>query len=189
MQHIRLSWLLAVLSTSWVACSSHHDSDGASPSTASAGRSARGGSGGQTANAGRSAAGGGGGTSAAAGSAATVAPAMPVRCRTPDCQLECAQSGGCRLDCGANCNFSTSNRAPIPSLDVNCGANCEGECGRGVQSCNVKCSGDCVIECESVTCNIQCNAGSARPCPDGEAYVCGAGACEEEDEEGDDAGV
>ena len=125
--------------------------------------------------------------SATGGTAAT--PAMPVRCQTPGCQLNCPEGAGCSVECGANCRFSTSNRAPVPSLTATCGTGCKGECGRGVQTCNVQCTGDCSVECESATCNISCAAGAARACPDGESYVCGATACEEEDESEADAGA
>jgi len=198
MSRIRISLVLVLGVFSGAACSSHDDGEPSAGSAGSrvagsGGSSGRSGTAGQSGTAGRVAAGGGGSIAVAGSGAGTMpAPAMPVRCQTPDCQLDCAQDGTCMLECGDQCNFSTSNRAPIPSLDASCGNGCEGECGRGVQACNVTCTGDCVVECESATCNIQCAGGPATACPDGEAFVCGAGACEEEEDEGEkdeDAGV
>lgn len=124
----------------------------------------------------------GSGAGGAAGTVSNVSdsgPAQPVTCEEGSCNTTCDAQSSCTLQCTDQCKFDSGrgDSVNIPKLTASCAAFCEGECNDSVEVCAVTCGTDCLIDCESATCQISCAGAAATQCPDGETYVCGATPC------------
>jgi hypothetical protein len=89
------------------------------------------------------------------------------------CHLVCRPATTCVGNCGASCaaECDSSSHCALttgPNAHVHCGdgANCtfvlgdrsRAECSTG-STCRVRCSGNCELDCDAATCQIQCGSG------------------------------